>query len=155
MSLNASVWGVATLLGPAAGGSFAEFGQWRWAFLGIVPAAVLLAIGAWRVLPATSDARPQARFPYKQVLLVTIAVLDISVASLLTAAPGIAGALVPICGVAVNAAGLPLARDIADYEAAARTLFTVFAVIIAIGIPLAILVSRRDAARTALPQPAQ
>ena len=106
MSLNATVWGVATLLGPAAGGSFAEFGQWRWAFLGIVPAAILLAIGAWRVLPATSDARPQARFPYKQVFLVTVAVLDISVASLLTTSPDIAGALVLLCGVDLVLLGL-------------------------------------------------
>ena len=94
MALNATIWGVATLLGPALGGSFAEFGQWRWAFLAIVPAAVLLALGAWRVLPATSEARPPTRLPFKQIFLVTAAVLDISVASLLTNAPDIAGALV-------------------------------------------------------------
>ena len=63
MALNAAIWGIATLLGPAVGGSFAEFGQWRWAFLVIVPAAVLLAFGAWRVLPATSEATPVARLP--------------------------------------------------------------------------------------------
>ena len=94
MALNAAIWGIATLLGPAVGGSFAEFGQWRWAFLVIVPAAVLLAFGAWRVLPATSEATPVARLPFKQIFLVTAAVLEISIASLLTNAPDIAGALV-------------------------------------------------------------
>ncbi|MBN9303625.1 MAG: hypothetical protein BGO82_14745 [Devosia sp. 67-54] len=99
MALNATVWGVATLLGPAVGGSFAQFDLWRWAFLLIVPAAILLALGAWRVLPAASDARPPTRLPYKQIFLVTVAVLDISVASLLTESPDIAGALVMLCGV--------------------------------------------------------
>jgi len=99
MALNATVWGVATLLGPAVGGSFAQFDLWRWAFLLIVPAALLLAVGAWRVLPAANEARPPARLPYKQIVLVTVAVLDISVASLLTDSPDIAGALVMLCGV--------------------------------------------------------
>ncbi len=87
MALTASVWGVATLLGPAVGGIFAEIGQWRWAFLCILPAAALLAAGAWRVLPATSESRPPTRLPVKQIFLVTAIVLDISVASLLTDAP--------------------------------------------------------------------
>ena len=99
MALTSTVWGVATLLGPAVGGTFAQLDIWRWAFLCIVPASALLAFGAWRVLPAASDARPPARLPYKQIVLVTVAVLGISVASLLTDAPIIAGALVILCGV--------------------------------------------------------
>jgi len=55
-----------------------------------------------------------------------------------------------IGGVAVNAAGLPTATTTADVEGAARTLFLVFAAIIAIGIPIALVVSRRDAERVAL-----
>jgi hypothetical protein len=60
-----------------------------------------------------------------------------------------------IGGVAVNAAGLPLARTISDTEGAARTLFIVFAVIIALGIPLGVIVSRRAVARAGVPQPAE
>jgi len=60
-----------------------------------------------------------------------------------------------IGGVAVNAGGLPLAQTPADVEIAARTLFVVFMVIIAIGIPIAVAVSRRDAARTTEYQPAE
>lgn len=94
MALNATIWGVGTMVGPALGGIFAEIGLWRWAFLGIVPVAFLLALGAWRVLPNTSESRPPARLPIKQILLVTTIVLIISIASLLTDAPMLASVLV-------------------------------------------------------------
>lgn len=94
MALNATIWGVATLLGPAAGGIFAELGLWRWAFLAIVPASILLAAGAWRILPARGEIQRPARLPFTQILLVTAAVLVISIASLLTDSPDIATALV-------------------------------------------------------------
>ena len=94
MAFNATVWGVGTLVGPALGGIFAEIGLWRWAFLGIVPVALLLAIGALRVLPNSSESTPPARLPIKQILLVTAIVLVISVASLLTDAPVLAAGLV-------------------------------------------------------------
>lgn len=93
-ALNATIWGVGTLVGPALGGIFAEIGLWRWAFLGIVPVAVLLALGALRVLPNTSESRPPARLPIKQILLVTAIVLVISIASLLTEATVLAAVLV-------------------------------------------------------------
>jgi MFS family permease len=94
MAFNATIWGVGTLVGPALGGIFAEIGLWRWAFLGIVPVAILLMVGAWRVLPATSESNPPTRLPIKQILLVTAIVLVISIASLLTEAPALAGVLV-------------------------------------------------------------
>src|SRR6188768_4068664 len=75
MALNATIWGVATMVGPAVGGIFAEIGLWRWAFLGIVPVAVLLALGALRVLPNTSESRPAARLLVKQIFLVVGIVL--------------------------------------------------------------------------------
>jgi MFS family permease len=106
MALNATVWGVATLLGPAVGGTFAQLDIWRWAFLCIVPAAALLAFGAWRILPAASDAVPPARLPYKQIVLVTIAVVLISVASLQTSSPLAAGGLIALCGVSLVLLGL-------------------------------------------------
>jgi MFS family permease len=111
MALNATIWGVGTLLGPAVGGIFAEIGLWRWAFLGIVPVAILLAIGAWRVLPNTSESRSPTRLPIKQILLVTAAVLIISIASLLTEAPGIAAALVLLGLVGIVILGLVETRS--------------------------------------------
>lgn len=106
MALNATIWGVGTLLGPALGGIFAEIGLWRWAFLSIVPVSILLAIGAWRVLPNSSELQSPARLPIKQIFLVTAVVLDISVASLLTNAPDISGALVALSLVGLVLLGL-------------------------------------------------
>ncbi|MFT3980649.1 MAG: MFS transporter [Ferruginibacter sp.] len=63
MALNATIWGVGTMVGPALGGVFAEIGHWRWAFLGIVPVAALVIVGAWRVLPDTSESRPPVHLP--------------------------------------------------------------------------------------------
>jgi MFS family permease len=81
MALNSVVWGIATLLGPAVGGIFAELGIWRWAFLGIVPLAALLALGAMRVLPARSP-RNAMPVPVVQIVLVTGIVLAVSLASI-------------------------------------------------------------------------
>jgi hypothetical protein len=106
MALNATIWGVGTMVGPALGGIFAEIGLWRWAFLGIVPVAMLLALGAWRVLPNSSAAQPLARLPFKQIFLVTAIVLVVSIASLLTGAPHIAGALVALAIVGVVLLGV-------------------------------------------------
>lgn len=116
MAFNATIWGVGTLVGPALGGTFAEIGLWRWAFLGIVPVAIVLAIGALRVVPNTSAAQPPARMPIKQILLVTAIVLVISVASLLTDAPAIAALLV-----AIGLAGIVL-LGFADRSSRARLL---------------------------------
>lgn len=84
MALNSVVWGIATLLGPAVGGIFAQFDLWRWAFLGIVPLAALLALGAVRILPATEQDEAAGGAPLLQIALVTGAILAISTASLLT-----------------------------------------------------------------------
>ncbi|MEO7222954.1 MAG: MFS transporter, partial [Devosia sp.] len=101
MALNATIWGVGTMVGPAVGGIFAEIGLWRWAFLGIVPVAALLALGALRVLPNTSESQPAARLPFKQIFLVTAIILVMSIASLLTDAPGIAGVLVALAAMGI------------------------------------------------------
>jgi MFS family permease len=105
MAFNATIWGVATLVGPALGGIFAEIGQWRWAFLGIVPVALLLAVGAWRILPNSSESRPPARLPIKQILLVTAIVLLVSIASLLTENPKLAALLVALSLAGIVALG--------------------------------------------------
>ncbi len=94
MAFNATIWGVCTLVGPALGGIFAEIGLWRWAFLGIVPAALLLALAARHVLPNTSESTPAAPLPLMQIFLVTAIVLMVSIASLLTEAPALAAGLV-------------------------------------------------------------
>ena len=46
------MWGVATVVGPTAGGLFAQFGLWRWAFgvMAILTAAMAVLVPL--VLPA-------------------------------------------------------------------------------------------------------
>jgi hypothetical protein len=57
-------------------------------------------------------------------------------------------------GVAVNAAGLPLAQTPADVAWVAQVLFVVFAALAAIAIPVAAQVTRREG-RVAVPRPAE
>lgn len=101
MALNSMVWGVATLLGPAVGGIFANYDMWRWAFLMIVPLAALLAIGAVVVLPTRAAAADQARPPVPQIALVIGAILLISIASLVTNNTALAAGLLVLAGVTV------------------------------------------------------
>src|SRR5450830_1967284 len=46
------MWGLATLLGPAVGGLFAQGGSWRWAFWSLLPVAAWQALLVMRQLPA-------------------------------------------------------------------------------------------------------
>jgi MFS family permease len=81
IALISGMWAIATLVGPAVGGVFAEFGAWRWAFYLIVPAAALLAAGAVRVVPKRSSEAGMSTVPALQIGLMIAAVLALSVAS--------------------------------------------------------------------------
>ncbi|MBP6621038.1 MAG: MFS transporter, partial [Alcaligenes sp.] len=85
MALVSSMWGVATLSGPAIGGIFAQMGQWRLAFWSVLPCAALLAVLVWTQL---RDARaPETRksgSTLGKVLLLTASVLVMSAGSLST-----------------------------------------------------------------------
>lgn len=84
-ALVSAMWGVGTLLGPAGGGLFAQFGSWRWAF-GVL--AILTAAMAGLVpvaLPGRSATRaesPALRIPVWSLLLLGAAALVISVAGI-------------------------------------------------------------------------
>ncbi|MBI4922022.1 MAG: MFS transporter [Devosia nanyangense] len=110
MSLNAMVWGVATLLGPAVGGIFANYDLWRWAFLSIVPLAALLAFGAVMVLPRR-EAAVQPGAPIPQIALIILAILLISIGSLLTGNPALAAGLLGLAGLTIAALGIVEGRS--------------------------------------------
>ena len=61
-ALVSAMWGVATVAGPAAGGLFAQFGLWRWAFGVMALLTVAMAVLVPRVLPAgrVDDRRSRA-----------------------------------------------------------------------------------------------
>lgn len=82
MALVSGMWGVATLVGPAVGGIFAELGVWRAAFWSLIPAAVLFALLAVAVLPKRrADKGERSPLPLAQLVLLTSAVLAVSLGS--------------------------------------------------------------------------
>jgi MFS family permease len=72
-ALVSAMWGVATVVGPAMGGFFAQFGLWRWAFGAVAVLTAAMAVLVPRVLPAgrvdPSDAAPVLRMPVWSLLL--------------------------------------------------------------------------------------
>ena len=81
-ALVSAMWGVGTLLGPAAGGLFAQFGSWRWAFGVLVLLAVVMAMLVPFTLPARDRRDLPARdgIPVSSLLLLGSAALVVSVA---------------------------------------------------------------------------
>lgn len=83
IALLSSMWGVATLIGPAIGGVFAQSGNWRLAFGVQLPIAIAYIIVACLVVPprekqATKVAKPIA---FTRLILLAGSVLAISVGS--------------------------------------------------------------------------
>jgi MFS family permease len=105
-ALISSVWGVSTLIGPAVGGVFGLYGAWREAFWVIVPLSALLGLLAFKVIPARSDERGMARVPVLQIVLLTGAVVAVSVASILTEGAMLPALLVGLAVLAIIALGV-------------------------------------------------
>lgn len=84
MALISGMWGVATLLGPAVGGIFAEMNAWRAAFGMLIPVTMLYMLLVWRVFPARNheEAAAAGKLPVVQLLLLTAAVMAISAGSM-------------------------------------------------------------------------
>lgn len=80
MGITSGMWGVATLVGPAIGGIFAQYGHWRWAFWSVVPVAILIAVIVIQQMN-TTQSRSQAKIaiPYAQIgfLVVSISILTL------------------------------------------------------------------------------
>jgi len=82
MALVSGMWGVATLVGPAVGGIYAQLGVWRAAFWSLIPVALLFAVLAVIVLPKRStDEIERSPLPLSQLVLLTLAVLAVSFGS--------------------------------------------------------------------------
>jgi MFS family permease len=81
-----AMWGVATVVGPATGGLFAQFGLWRWAFVAMALLAALMAMLVPFALPAgrseSSVATPATKVPVWSLLLLGAAALAVSVAQI-------------------------------------------------------------------------
>jgi MFS family permease len=82
-ALVSAMWGVGTLVGPAAGGLFAQFGSWRWAFGILVVLTAAMAILVPIALPARRAADVEdtrTPIPMWSLLLLGAAALAVSVA---------------------------------------------------------------------------
>src|SRR6185437_5531640 len=87
-ALVSAMWGVATVVGPAVGGLFAQFGLWRWAFGVMAILSVAMAALVPMVLPAghadPDRAGSVVRVPVWSVLLLSAAALAVSIAQVPT-----------------------------------------------------------------------
>ena len=83
-ALVSAMWGIGTLVGPAAGGLFAQFGSWRWAFGVLVVMVAVMAVLVPISLPERTDTPARAgdhrRIPVRSLLLLGTTALLISVA---------------------------------------------------------------------------
>ncbi len=83
VGLISGTFGVATLIGPALGGVFAEHNAWRAAFWSLLPFIALFALLAAVRLPAkVAGHREEAPIAWPQLILLAGAVLAISAGSL-------------------------------------------------------------------------
>jgi MFS family permease len=84
-ALVSAMWGVGTLVGPAAGGLFAQFGSWRWAFGVLVVLTGAMAVLVPIAMPKRKDAdSDDARTPIPvwSLLLLGSAALAVGVAGI-------------------------------------------------------------------------
>ena len=91
-----AMWGVGTLVGPATGGLFAQFGFWRGGFGMLAVLAVAMSLLVPLALPArtdSDDAPPRTRIPVWSLLLLGVAALTVSAAVIPHSAAVIAGLL--------------------------------------------------------------
>ncbi|TDO16904.1 MFS transporter [Mycobacterium sp. BK086] len=91
-----AMWGIGTLVGPATGGLFAQFGFWRGGFGLLAILAVAMSLLVPLALPARAPADPDAagpRIPVRSLLLLGMAALAVSVAAIPHSALAIAGLL--------------------------------------------------------------
>lgn len=82
MALVSAMWGIATLIGPAVGGIFAELHAWRWAFGILLPIMVLYAAFTFSILPKGKAQQAAAPLPLAQLTLLAASVLIVSAGSL-------------------------------------------------------------------------
>ena len=82
LALLSGMWGIATLLGPAVGGIFAQYATWRLAFWSLVVLIALAAAAAVVVLkPASAQTERPTPVPARQLVLLAVAVVAASWAS--------------------------------------------------------------------------
>ena len=80
IAIVSAMWGIATLLGPAIGGAFAQYGAWRAAFWSLLAATPCLWLLVERVLPrhAPRPTGPRAALSWLNLGLLVAGVVALS-----------------------------------------------------------------------------
>ncbi|MBJ8345688.1 MFS transporter [Antrihabitans sp. YC2-6] len=81
-ALVSAMWGVGNILGPLAGGLFAQFDSWRGAFGLLVASSAVLIVMTVRVIPRTAKGTPSDAVPLASLLLLTLSVAAVSIAGI-------------------------------------------------------------------------
>ncbi len=84
-ALVSAMWGVGTVVGPAGGGLFAQFGSWRWAFGALALLTVAIAALVPVALPARTGEDAQRtgwNVPVRSLLLLGGAAMSVSAAGI-------------------------------------------------------------------------
>jgi predicted MFS family arabinose efflux permease len=84
VSIVSAMWGIATLLGPALGGMFAQFGEWRAAFWMLACIAPVLAVLVERAMPSAvqTGAGPGTKLASGNLALLVASILCVSAGSM-------------------------------------------------------------------------
>ena len=83
-ALVSAMWGVGNVLGPAVGGLFGQLGAWRLAFVTLAAIALALVALAVKAIPRTETGPSATRVPYGSLVLLTVSVAAVSVASIVS-----------------------------------------------------------------------
>lgn len=82
LAVISGMWGIATLLGPAVGGLFAEYAIWRAAFWLVAALSLFFAIFSLKILPKKNTNNTQkTSLPLPQITSLCLSVLFISIGS--------------------------------------------------------------------------
>jgi len=82
LTVVSTIWGVATVAGPAFGALFATPALWRGAFWSLVPLTLIFALMAWRYVDGGRGHGRLSQIPYWRLSLLALAVLLLSATSL-------------------------------------------------------------------------
>jgi MFS family permease len=84
-ALVSAMWGVGTVIGPASGGLFAQFGLWRWAFGLLVVGSIAIAALVPMSLPRGAEVpirEPAGGLPVVSLMLLGATALLVSIAGI-------------------------------------------------------------------------
>ncbi len=118
-ALVSAMWGVGTLVGPAAGGLFAQYGSWRWAFGVLVVMTTAMSVLVPLALPGTRDA---AAASPSRIGVPVWSLLLLGAAALLVSAAGVPHDERATAGLVIAGFGLVAVFLVVDRRATASVL---------------------------------